>query len=48
MKQLMIGINQGVGSLGNAFWIEAKQSEVGFHGSPEGHRLFAQTRVVNS
>jgi len=44
----MVGINQGVGGMGDAPWVGAKQSGIGFHGSPEGHRLFAQTRVVNS
>ena len=43
----MIGINQGVGSSGDAPWVGAKQSGFGFHGSPEGHRQFAQVRVVN-
>jgi acyl-CoA reductase-like NAD-dependent aldehyde dehydrogenase len=44
----MIGINQGVGGMGDAPWVGAKQSGFGFHGSAEGHRLFAQPRVVNS
>ena len=43
----MIGINQGVGGAGDAPWVGAKQSGFGFHGSPEGHRLFAQVRVVS-
>lgn len=43
----MIGINQGVGGMGDAPWVGAKQSGFGFHGSPEGHRLFTQTCVVN-
>jgi acyl-CoA reductase-like NAD-dependent aldehyde dehydrogenase len=43
----MIGINQGVGGMGDAPWVGAKQSGLGFHGSAEGHRLFAQTCVVN-
>ncbi|XPV75026.1 MAG: aldehyde dehydrogenase family protein [Desulfovibrio sp.] len=43
----MIGVNQGVGGMGDAPWVGAKQSGYGFHGSPEGHRLFAQTRTVN-
>ncbi|MGL1891486.1 MAG: aldehyde dehydrogenase [Spirochaetaceae bacterium] len=43
----MIGINQGVGGSGDAPWVGAKQSGFGFHGSPEGHRQFAQVRVVN-
>ncbi|MCP4119524.1 MAG: aldehyde dehydrogenase family protein [Desulfobacteraceae bacterium] len=43
----MIGINQGVGGGGNAPWVGAKQSGFGFHGSPDGHRQFAQVRVVS-
>ncbi len=43
----MIGINQGVGGGGDAPWVGAKQSGFGFHGSPEGHRQFAQVRVVS-
>jgi succinate-semialdehyde dehydrogenase / glutarate-semialdehyde dehydrogenase len=43
----MIGINQGVGGSGEAPWVGAKQSGFGFHGSPEGHRQFAQVRVVS-
>ncbi len=44
----MIGVNQGVGGPGDAPWVGAKQSGFGFHGSPEGHRQFAQVRVVSS
>lgn len=43
----MIGINQGVGGGGDVPWVGAKQSGFGFHGSAEGHRQFAQVRVVN-
>ena len=43
----MIGINQGVGS-GNAPWVGAKESGLGFHGTRDGHRQFAQVRVVGS
>lgn len=46
MEAGMVGINQGVGG-GNAPWVGAKQSGFGFHGSPEGHRQFAQVRVVS-
>ena len=42
----MIGINQGVGGTGNAPWVGAKESGFGFHGSRDGHRQFAQVRVV--
>ena len=43
----MIGINQGAGGGGDTPWAGAKQSGFGFHGSPEGHRQFAQVRVVS-
>ena len=43
----MIGINQGIGGGGEAPWVGAKQSGFGFHGSAEGHRQFAQVRVVS-
>ena len=43
----MIGINQGVGGGGDVPWVGAKQSGFGFHGSPGGHRQFAQVRVVS-
>jgi len=43
----MVGINQGVGGSGNAPWVGAKQSGFGFHGSKDGHRQFAQIRVVS-
>ncbi|MDM8516485.1 aldehyde dehydrogenase family protein [Desulfobacterales bacterium HSG16] len=42
----MVGINQGVGA-GDAPWVGAKQSGFGFHGTSEGHRQFAQVRVMN-
>ncbi len=43
----MVGVNQGVGGGGGAPWVGAKQSGFGFHGSAEGHRLFAQVRVMS-
>lgn len=43
----MVGVNQGVGGVGDAPWVGAKQSGFGFHGSVAGHRQFAQVRVVN-
>lgn len=47
MEAGMIGVNQGVGGMGDAPWVGAKQSGLGYHGSSEGHRLFTQTCVVN-
>ena len=43
----MIGVNHSVGGPGGAPWVGAKQSGFGFHGSIEGHRQFAQVRVIN-
>jgi acyl-CoA reductase-like NAD-dependent aldehyde dehydrogenase len=43
----MIGVNSGVGGGGDAPWVGAKQSGYGFHGSADGHRQFAQVRVVS-
>ncbi len=43
----MIGVNQGVGGGGDVPWVGAKQSGFGFHGSPDGHRQFAQVRVIS-
>jgi succinate-semialdehyde dehydrogenase/glutarate-semialdehyde dehydrogenase len=47
MEAGMIGVNQGVGGGGEVPWVGAKQSGFGFHGSAEGHRQFAQVRVVS-
>ncbi len=44
----MVAVNQGVGGGADAPWVGAKQSGYGFHGSAEGHRQFAQVRVVSS
>ncbi|MDH3999454.1 MAG: aldehyde dehydrogenase family protein, partial [Desulfuromonadales bacterium] len=43
----MVGVNQGVGAGPDAPWVGAKQSGYGFHGSAEGHRQFAQVRVMS-
>ncbi|MGR5558620.1 aldehyde dehydrogenase family protein [Vibrio fortis] len=43
----MVGINQGQGGGGDAPWVGAKQSGLGFHGSVDGHRQFTQVRVVS-
>ena len=47
MEAGMVGINQGVGA-GNAPWVGAKKSGFGFHGTADGHRQFAQVRVMSS
>jgi acyl-CoA reductase-like NAD-dependent aldehyde dehydrogenase len=43
----MVGVNQGPAGGGDAPWVGAKQSGFGFHGSADGHRQFAQIRVVS-
>ncbi|MFA0169024.1 succinate-semialdehyde dehydrogenase [Vibrio splendidus] len=43
----MVGINQGQGGGGDAPWVGAKQSGLGYHGSVDGHRQFAQVKVVS-
>ncbi len=42
----MIGVNQGIGSVGSTPWVGARQSGHGFHSGMEGHRQFAQVRVL--
>lgn len=42
----MVGINQGVGGIGDTPWIGAKQSGIGYHGSSNGHRQFTQVKVL--
>lgn len=43
----MIGVNRGVGGAPGAPWVGAKQSGYGFHSGIEGHRQFAQVRIVS-
>ena len=43
----MVGINQGIGGIGDTPWAGAKQSGYGYHGSPDGHRMFTQVRTVS-
>lgn len=45
MEAGMVSINGSVGS-GNAPWVGAKQSGIGYHGGIEGHRQFTQIRVM--
>lgn len=42
----MIGVNQGIGTVGSTPWVGARQSGYGFHSGIEGHRQFAQVRLV--
>jgi len=43
----MVGVNQGVGGAQGTPWVGARESGYAFHGSRDGHRNFAQTRVVS-
>ncbi len=42
----MVGVNQGCGGASECPWVGARQSGLGFHSGPEGHRQFAQLRVL--
>ncbi len=43
----MIGVNRSLGGASGTPWVGARESGYGFHGGPEGHRQFTQTRVVS-
>ena len=43
----MVGINQGCGGAEGCPWVGVKESGYGFHSGPEGHRQFAQVRVIS-
>lgn len=43
----MVGINRACAGARGTPWVGAAQSGYGFHSSPEGHRQFAQLRVVS-
>jgi succinate-semialdehyde dehydrogenase/glutarate-semialdehyde dehydrogenase len=47
IKAGMVGINKGLGGASGTPWVGMKQSGIGFHSGPEGHRQFAQIRVVS-
>jgi len=41
----MVGVNQGCGGAQGTPWVGARQSGIGFHSGPAGHRQFAQVRA---
>lgn len=43
----MVGINRGCGGAEGTPWVGARHSGYGYRGGPEGHRQFAQVRVVS-
>lgn len=42
----MIGVNRAAGGVAGTPWVGARESGFGFHKSKDGHRQFAQTRVL--
>jgi len=47
IKAGMVGINKGLGGASGTPWVGMKQSGIGFHSGRDGHRQFAQVRVVS-
>ena len=43
----MVGVNRGCGGADGTPWVGAKESGFGFHSGKEGHRQFAQVRVIS-
>ena len=43
----MVGINKGCGGASGTPWVGARQSGYGFHSGRDGHRQFAQLRVIS-
>lgn len=43
----MVGVNQGCHGASGSPWVGARESGYGYHKSRDGHRSFAQTRVVS-
>lgn len=43
----MVGINQGLSGAGGTPWVGAGESGYGYHSGIDGHRQFAQTRVLS-
>ncbi|RMH30673.1 MAG: aldehyde dehydrogenase [Planctomycetota bacterium] len=43
----MIGVNRGIGGAPGTPWVGARQSGIGYHGGPMGHRQFCQVRAVS-
>ncbi len=43
----MVGINKGCGGASGSPWVGAKESGFGYHSGKQGHRQFAQVRVLS-
>jgi acyl-CoA reductase-like NAD-dependent aldehyde dehydrogenase len=48
LKAGMIGVNKSCGGADGTPWVGAQESGYGFHGGKEGHRQFAQVRLVST
>ena len=48
LKAGMIGVNKSCGGAEGTPWVGAQESGYGFHGGKEGHRQFAQVRLVST
>jgi len=44
----MIGVNRAAGGAVGTPWVGARQSGLGFHKSPDGHKQFTQARVLTA
>jgi succinate-semialdehyde dehydrogenase/glutarate-semialdehyde dehydrogenase len=44
----MVGLNKSCGGAAGTPWVGARQSGYGYHSGRDGHRQFAQTRVISS
>jgi acyl-CoA reductase-like NAD-dependent aldehyde dehydrogenase len=44
----MIGVNRAAGGAVGTPWVGARQSGLGFHKSPDGHKQFTQARVLTT
>jgi succinate-semialdehyde dehydrogenase/glutarate-semialdehyde dehydrogenase len=42
----MIGVNRGIHGAPGSPWVGARQSGIGYHGGPDGHRQFCQVRTI--
>jgi succinate-semialdehyde dehydrogenase/glutarate-semialdehyde dehydrogenase len=42
----MIGVNRGIHGAPGSPWVGARQSGIGYHMGPDGHRQFCQVRTI--
>ena len=42
----MVGVNRAAGGVAGTPWVGARESGLGYHKSPAGHRQFTQARVL--